>query len=214
MSSLFLPFQVCFIPLYTTFIIPWLYHKRHQRPFRDATSTTLYNGSSVWKSSSRLIKPKNRLFQPNHLFCDSAQFFKPALPSKTWPQFGHFVTSTWKRFFSENWFWTNYIVWFWFQGDSWPNSNDRYLHGQNSGPIISASSVDTFHQPAKLVQKQPEESGGRANGYSRAALMQQNTQNIRVSSQASAKNEFCPNLRGCNCNVTDGTNRLQVRNFL
>ena len=62
-----------------------------------------------------------------------------------------------------------------------------------------------------MVQQAPQNEAKYHSKNSRE-LLSQNSQNVQFS--RSSPEAFCPNLNGCTCNFTSGTNRLQVRMFI
>ena len=77
------------------------------------------------------------------------------------------------------------------QGDS-----EHYLQGDTGHAAVAASSSNSFYS-AKLVQQlhQPSKIENKRD---------------LVEESISSHDSFCPDLKGCACNVTSGTNHLQV----
>jgi len=77
------------------------------------------------------------------------------------------------------------------QGDS----SEHYIQGDTGhAAAVAASSSNSFYT-AKLVQEKPSKF---------------ETKRDLVDDKFTSQDPFCPNLTGCTCNVTTGTNRLQV----
>ena len=80
------------------------------------------------------------------------------------------------------------------QGDS----SEHYIQGDTGhAAAVAASSSNSFYT-AKLVQEKPSKF---------------ETKRDLVEDKSTSQDPFCPNLTGCTCNVTTGTNRLQVSLF-
>ena len=80
------------------------------------------------------------------------------------------------------------------QGDS----SEHYIQGDTGhAAAVAASSSNSFYT-AKLVQEKPSKF---------------ETKRDLVDDKFTSQDPFCPNLTGCTCNVTSGTNRLQVSLF-
>ena len=80
------------------------------------------------------------------------------------------------------------------QGDS----SEHYIQGDTGhAAAVAASSSNSFYT-AKLVQEKPSKF---------------ETKRDLVDDKSTSQDPFCPNLTGCTCNVTTGTNRLQVSFF-
>ena len=77
------------------------------------------------------------------------------------------------------------------QGDS-----EHYLQSDTGHAAVAASSSNSFYS-AKLVQQlhQPSKIENKRD---------------LVEESISSHDSFCPDLKGCACNVTSGTNHLQV----
>lgn len=87
-----------------------------------------------------------------------------------------------------------YILTLTLQGDS----SEHYIQSDTGhAAAVAASSSNSFYT-AKLVQEKPSKF---------------ETKRDLVEDKLSSQDPFCPNLTGCTCNVTTGTNRLQVSLF-
>ena len=76
------------------------------------------------------------------------------------------------------------------QGDS----SEHYIQGDTGHAAVAASSSNTFYT-AKLIQEKPSKI---------------ETKRDLIDTKSTSQDPFCPNLTGCTCNVTSGTNRLHV----
>lgn len=84
------------------------------------------------------------------------------------------------------------------------HSADILLQGTASEQSLSAQNVEVAaaasSYTARLVQEVPRYENKRE------LLMDHQ----EILNQQNKDDTFCPNLNGCSCNVTSGTNRLQV----